>query len=66
MENCIFCKIIKREIPANIIYEDERVLAFMMLIRKPHFHMLVFPKSILKAQTQLQKKTLPLLDTSSQ
>ena len=29
MENCIFCKIIKKEIPANIVYEDENFLAFL-------------------------------------
>ena len=26
--DCIFCKIIQKEIPANIVYEDEEVLAF--------------------------------------
>ena len=28
MEDCIFCKIIKKEIPSEIVYEDERVIAF--------------------------------------
>jgi len=27
-EDCLFCKIILREIPADIVYEDEQVLAF--------------------------------------
>ncbi|MEG2639441.1 MAG: histidine triad nucleotide-binding protein, partial [Clostridiales bacterium] len=28
MEDCIFCKIINREIPSKIVYEDENILAF--------------------------------------
>jgi histidine triad (HIT) family protein len=28
-DNCIFCKIIKRELPASIFYEDEEILGFM-------------------------------------
>ena len=28
MEDCIFCKIIKGEIPSNKVYEDDEVLAF--------------------------------------
>jgi len=27
LENCVFCKIIKRELPSTIYYEDERVIA---------------------------------------
>ena len=28
MEDCIFCKIIKGEIPSNKVYEDDEILAF--------------------------------------
>ena len=28
MEDCIFCKIINREIPSDIVYEDDEVIAF--------------------------------------
>ena len=28
MTDCLFCRIIRREIPASIVYEDDRVLAF--------------------------------------
>jgi histidine triad (HIT) family protein len=28
MSDCLFCKIVNREIPASIVYEDDRVLAF--------------------------------------
>ena len=28
IEDCIFCKIIRKEIPANVVYEDDMVIAF--------------------------------------
>ena len=28
MEDCIFCKIVKGEIPSNMIYSDEKIMAF--------------------------------------
>ncbi len=40
----IFSKIIKREIPANIIYEDDLVIAFLDITPVNHGHTLVIPK----------------------
>ncbi len=44
MDTCLFCKIIKKEIPAHIIYEDKDSLAFLDI--KPHSkgHTVVIPK----------------------
>ena len=42
--NCIFCKIVAKEIPANIVYEDERFLAFLDINPKSPGHTLVIPK----------------------
>jgi histidine triad (HIT) family protein len=44
MENCIFCKIIKKEILANIIYEDEKFLAFLDIHPLAPGHIQVIPK----------------------
>lgn len=44
MEDCIFCKIVKDEIPADKIYEDDRVLAFMDIRPVSRGHALVIPK----------------------
>ena len=41
---CIFCKIIKREIPSNIIYEDEYTMAFLDIAPVLPGHALVIPK----------------------
>ena len=43
-EDCVFCKIVKGEIPATVVYEDERVLAFEDLNPKMPVHVLVIPK----------------------
>jgi len=43
-DNCIFCKIIRKEIPATIIYEDDLVLAFMDAMPINPGHALVIPK----------------------
>ena len=44
MEECVFCKIIKREIPSNIVYEDDRVIAFYDVNPAAPIHILVVPK----------------------
>jgi len=44
MENCIFCKIIKGELPSYKIYEDEHNLAFLDINPTTEGHTLVVPK----------------------
>lgn len=44
MDNCLFCKIIKGEIPCYKIYEDENVLAFLDISNDCNGHTLVIPK----------------------
>ena len=44
MENCIFCKIIKGEIPSTKVYEDEAILAFRDIAPQAPTHILVIPK----------------------
>ncbi|MCK0473247.1 HIT domain-containing protein [Halalkalibacter sp. APA_J-10(15)] len=41
---CIFCKIVNREAPAEMIYEDEDVMAFYGLHSSAPIHALVIPK----------------------
>ena len=42
--NCLFCKIVKGEIPANIIYRDEKCVAFYDIDTQAPVHFLVIPK----------------------
>jgi histidine triad (HIT) family protein len=44
MEECIFCKIVKGEIPSFKVYEDERVFAFEDINPISRGHTLVVPK----------------------
>lgn len=44
MTDCLFCKIIRKEIAANIIYEDEKVLAFDDINPQAPSHILIIPK----------------------
>ena len=44
MADCLFCKIIDRKIPADIVFEDQRVLAFADINPQAPTHVLVIPK----------------------
>lgn len=44
MTDCIFCKIVKGEVPSYKIYEDENYLAFLDIFPKTEGHTLVIPK----------------------
>jgi histidine triad (HIT) family protein len=44
MSDCLFCKIVKREIPASIVFEDDRVLAFNDINPQAPTHILIVPK----------------------
>lgn len=54
MENCLFCKIINREIPSSIVYEDERVLAFNDINPQAPTHVLIVPKRHIESLNELQ------------
>ena len=44
MSDCIFCKIINKEIPGKIVYEDDECMAFLDLSQATYGHTLVIPK----------------------
>ena len=44
MSDCIFCKIINKEIPTKIIYEDTNVIAFNDINPQARNHILIVPK----------------------
>jgi len=53
MADCLFCKIIKREIPASIVYEDDRMVAFNDINPQAPTHVLVVPKRHIESLNEL-------------
>ena len=53
MQDCIFCKIINKEIPANVVYEDEDVLAFRDIHPMAPVHVLIIPKKHIKSLMEI-------------
>lgn len=45
MSGCLFCKIVSRDIPAKILYEDDRLLAFEDINPQAPLHALLIPKT---------------------
>ena len=56
MEDCLFCKIIKGEIPCNKVYEDEEILAFYDIHPAAPIHILVIPKKHIASLAHLGKE----------
>ena len=54
MSGCLFCKIISREIPASIVYEDDEVLAFNDINPQAPTHMLIIPKRHIASLSELR------------
>ena len=44
MDNCLFCKIVRGEIPSSKVYEDDTVLAFRDIEPQAPVHVLLIPK----------------------
>lgn len=61
MTDTIFSKIISREIPANIVYEDKQCLAFRDINPQAPLHVLVIPKKSIVQVTDLTDPDKELL-----
>lgn len=56
MEDCLFCKIIKGEIPSSKVYEDDEILAFNDINPAAPIHILVIPKKHITSLAYMEKK----------
>lgn len=61
MSECIFCKIIAGEIPADKVYEDEDFLAFRDIHPKTKVHVLVIPKKHIPTFMDVEDEDLHLM-----
>jgi histidine triad (HIT) family protein len=60
-DTCIFCKIIKKEIPSKIVYENDRVLAFEDISPVAPLHVLIIPKEHIENVKDLTDKNLSVI-----
>ena len=56
MTDCIFCKMIKKEINPNIVYEDDDILAFQDIAPKAPVHVLLIPKKHISNMTEITEE----------
>ena len=56
MNDCLFCKIIKGEIPSNKVYEDDEILAFYDINPAAPIHILVIPKKHIDSLAKIEKE----------
>lgn len=61
MEDCLFCKIIKKELPADIIYEDNDFLSFRDISPKAPIHLLIIPKKHIPSVNDLGQEDKELM-----
>ena len=61
MEDCVFCKIIKGEIPSNKVYEDEEILAFKDIEPAAPIHILVIPKKHISSLIEVKENEIELI-----
>jgi len=51
--DCLFCKIVKKEIPAKIVFESDSVLAFNDINPQAPTHILIIPKKHIKSTNEI-------------
>ena len=56
MTDCIFCKIVNREIPKEILYEDSEIMAFADIHPKAPVHLLAIPKAHIESIAHLKEE----------
>ena len=56
MDDCLFCKIVKGEIPSKKIYEDGEILAFYDINPEAPIHILVIPKRHIESLAHIEKQ----------
>jgi len=53
LEDCVFCRIVKRELPSQVVYEDEDILGFRDIRPVAPVHVLLVPKKHIASLSDL-------------
>jgi histidine triad (HIT) family protein len=56
MDNCLFCRIVNKEIPSRIVYEDDLVLGFNDIQPQAPVHVLLIPKTHVASMNDVGKE----------
>ena len=61
MTDCIFCKIIKKEIPSDVFYENPDLIVFKDIKPKAPIHYLIVPKQHIESVNHLKEENKELI-----
>jgi len=61
MKDCIFCKIVKEEVPSAKLFENEKLIAFNDINPKAKVHILVVPKKHIESVKYLEEADKELI-----
>lgn len=59
--DCLFCKMVNREIEPDVVYEDDHVLAFNDINPQAPRHVLIVPKKHIATLNDIEEDDLPLI-----
>jgi len=59
--DCLFCRIASGEIPASIVYQDERVVAFRDINPQAPVHVLLIPRKVIRTHAEIGEADKELL-----
>ena len=54
--DCIFCKIINREIPSEVVYENDVLIAIKDIAPQAPFHIIIFPKNHIESPAHIDEE----------
>ena len=61
MEECVFDQIASGKLPADVVYQDDTVLAFKDIHPKAPIHILIIPKKHITSLAEMTKEDLPIV-----
>ena len=61
MADCIFCMIANKEIPSNVVYEDEQIVCFHDLEPQAPVHVLIIPKKHITTMDDVKEEDKALM-----
>lgn len=59
--NCIFCKIIRKEIPSKVVFENDEILAFYDISPQAPVHIVFIPKKHIPSLSEIENEDSHLL-----